>query len=463
MKVKRQKVCIQGLGFVGAAMAIAVASARDPAGTLLYDVVGVELDTPQGRDRCAAINAGQFPFATSDVRLVAYLEQAHLAGNLRASTEEIEYRDAVVTVVDVHLDVDLDSGAVDFTGFKSAINTLGRGLEPGAMVIIETTVPPGTTEKVAAPILAACLVERGLSGDAIHLAHSYERVMPGPDYFDSIVRMDRVYSATTPTAADRCRSFLASVIDTSAASLTQLASPAASETAKVMENTFRAVTIALMDEWGRFAEKLGINMFEVVDAIRRRPTHANIRQPGLGVGGYCLTKDPIFGPAASNLHGMIGIDFPMSRLAVQINREMPAHTVGLLEENLGSAMAGRRVLLCGIAYRSDVDDTRNAPSELLVRLLQKNGVEVQLHDPYVRYWPELRREVDDILPAPDDLDAVVLAVSHRHYRTDSFLAWLKGNRALVLDANNVMTSMQVSALQAANVPFLALGRGDIKL
>lgn len=118
--------------------------------------------------------------------------------------------------------------------------------------------------------------------------------MPGSHYLDSIVNYWRVYSGVTKESADRCMHFLQSVINTEEYPLTQLSSTTASETAKVLENSYRALNIAFMEEWGRFAEEIGINMFEIVEAIRKRPTHANIMKPGFGVGGYCLTKDPLF-------------------------------------------------------------------------------------------------------------------------------------------------------------------------
>lgn len=456
----RRFVCIQGLGFVGAAMAVATATARRD-GRPIYDVVGVELDSPSGRDRAAAIADGRFPFATTDQALVSALATAHRAGNLAATTDPAAFSTADIIVVDVHLDIDLGTARVDLGPFRRAIRTVADRVKPGALVIVETTVPPGTVAAVVEPEIAEALKRRELPKGSVLIAHSYERVMPGPGYLDSITGMDRVYSGITEAAADACEAFLRDIIDTSRAKLTRLKSPTASETAKILENTYRAVTIALMDEWGRFAESAGVDMFEIVDAIRMRPTHSNIRQPGLGVGGYCITKDPLFSVAsARQLLSIETTSFPLSRLALDINREMPVHAVDVLRAQWPNGLRGRTMLVCGVAYRSDVDDTRFAPSEAFVRAARRDGATVLLHDPLARSWPELGEPVPGALPDAA-LDAVVLAVAHSSYRDDGFLEWLMATNALIFDTNRVLPQAWIDGLLNAGRRVLCLGRGDI--
>jgi nucleotide sugar dehydrogenase len=346
-------------------------------------------------------------------------------------------------------------------GFAAAIRTLGERLPPGALVLVETTVPPGTCEKVVVPTLAETAVRRGLPADALLVAHSYERVMPGRDYLDSIVNYWRVYAGHTPEAAEACEAFLRRVINVRDYPLTRLSRTVASETAKVMENTYRAVNIAFIDEWRRYAEAVGIDLFEVVGAIAKRPTHANIRWPGFGVGGYCLTKDPTFAPAAvPQLFGLAPIAFPFSALAVKVNHDMPLGAVDRLEAMLGGTLAGRRILLMGISYRQDVDDTRYSPAETFVRAVEARGGCVVCHDPYVRFWEELSREVSAALPPPGDVDALVLAVPHRQFRDLDIGAWAGEARPFVLDANNVLSADRRRALREAGLRVESLGRAD---
>jgi len=458
---ERPVVCVQGLGFVGSAMAIAVAAARGADGMPAFNVIGVELPTPEGRAKIAAINAGRLPVATTDEALSSALLDAHDRGNLIATLDEDVYSLASVAVVDVPLDVsqDDDGPTVALDGFRSAIATLGRMLRPGALVIVETTVPPGTSEKVVVPELAAALAERGLPPDSLLVAHSYERVMPGDLYLDSIVNFWRSYAGFTEEAADACEVFLTQVVNVEDYPLTRLSSTTACETAKVLENSYRATTIALMEEWGRFAEATGVDLFEVISSIRRRPTHSNMRQPGFGVGGYCLTKDPLLGAVSARaLFGLDAMDFPFSTLAVETNREMPLVTLRMLESMLGG-IEGKAVLLLGVSYRQDVADTRYSPAEVFVRAARDRGASVTCHDPLVRHWSELDVAVETVLPSPDSFDAIVFAVPHRAYTTLELGSWLNGSRPVVLDANGVLSKEQQQFLRELGCRVRSIGRG----
>lgn len=458
----RPLVCIQGLGFVGAAMAVAVANAQSSDGLPCYDVVGVDLANGEGLRRIQAINNGHFPFETVDQKLTDAIRSAHANGNLRASSDEEIYCNANVVVVDIPLDISqTESGPqVDFSGFRKAMQSLGSKLPKEALVVVETTVPPGTCEKVVAPILEACLLKRGMSKHDILIAHSYERIMPGAEYYDSLVNFWRVYSGTTPQAATACEQFLSTVLNTEDYPLKQLESTTASETGKVLENSYRAVNIAFMEEWGRFAENAGIDLFEVIDAIRVRPTHSNMRQPGFGVGGYCLTKDPLFTPYASrHLFNLDNLDFPFSQLAVSINNSMPLNALDSIRRMLGGTLDGKKILLLGVSYRSDVGDTRKSPSELFVRKARQEGAVVACHDPLVAHWQELDLQLEEALPSPASYDAIVFAVAHREYMQLDLSGWLNSARPSILDANCVLTKKQRDTLKDMNIPHSYIGRG----
>jgi nucleotide sugar dehydrogenase len=441
-------------------MAAAVASARagrSPA----FDVVGVDVPTPAGELKVAALNAGNLPLPSTDSKLIAAVRRASRVGNLVATTDERAFALASVAIVNVPLDVVVEDGrpSARFEPFRDAIRTLGRYLPPGALVIIETTVPPGTCEKVVAPELAAAARARGLPDDALLLAHSPERVMPGDRYFDSIVTFWRIYAGHSPEAADACERFLSMVVDVRRYPLTRLPSTTASETAKVLENSYRAATIAFMEEWGRFAEAAGIDLFEVIDAIRKRPTHSNMRQPGFGVGGYCLTKDPLFGEiGARDLFGFEELRFPFSTQAVEMNREMPLVSLGYLETLL-SGLRGKTILLMGVSYRSAVGDTRDSPSAIFVQAARERGANVICHDPLVAFWDELETPVLTAVPPASGIDAVVFAVSHSVYGELDLTNWFNGHRPVVLDANDVLSSEQRALLRRMGCTVAAIGRG----
>lgn len=456
-------VCVQGLGFVGSAMAVAVADARDGAGAPRFNVAGIDLATPDGLAKVEAMNDGRPSVAASDETLKAALAAASARGNLVATTDERAYALASVTLVDLPLDVIDTNGRpeVRIDGFLAAVRTLGRSMPPGSLVIVETTVPPGTTEKIVAPALARELAARGLPPDAVGLAYSYERVMPGATYLDSIVRSPRSYAGLTPAAAAACETFLSSVIDVHAHPLARLPSTTACETAKVLENSYRATLIAFMEEWGRFAEALGVDLLEVIATIRTRPTHSNMRRPGFGVGGYCLTKDPLLAQvSARELHGRSDLEFPFSTLAVAVNRAMPMSTLRRLETLLPHGLDGATVALMGVSYREDVADTRKSPSETFVREARRRGATVYLHDPLVRYWSELQTIVPGDLPSLAGVDAVVFAVPHDQYRRLNIEGWLGTARPVVLDASDVLSAAQRATFARLGCTLACVGRGE---
>jgi UDP-N-acetyl-D-glucosamine dehydrogenase len=459
---RRPVVCIQGLGFVGTAMALATASAREADGTPCFDVVGVELDDPAGCERAQALSGGRLPIASADRRMEAALAEATRTGNLLATTDHDVYAAADVAIVDIPLDLDMaeDPPTVDFTNLRSAVRQLASRMPAGSLIVVETTVPPGTCEKVVAPEIADALAQRSLPADSIHLAHAYERVMPGADYLDSIVNFWRVFAGLTPAAADACERFLTKVVNVEDYPLTRLASTTASEIGKVLENSYRATTIAMMEEWGRFAENVGVDLFEVISAIRMRPTHANMRQPGFGVGGYCLTKDPLFAEyAARELFGRPDLAFPFSRRAVEVNQVMPLVTLDKVEELLGG-LAGKRLLLLGISYREGVGDTRHSPSGVFLAHACARGAEVVAHDPMITRWAE-QGVVPPDMPLASGFDAVVFAVPHAEYRDLDVETWLAGARPLVVDANNVLSAEHLRTLAELSCQVWSIGRGPV--
>ena len=330
----------------------------------------------------------------------------------------------------------------------------------GSLILVETTVPPGTCENILMPILDEELKNRSLEGDEVHFAHSFERVMPGGNYLNSIIKFWRAYAGATLEAANLCEEFLSNIIDVQRFPLTRMSSITASETAKVLENTYRAANIAFIDEWTKFAEAVGIDLFEVIDAIRMRPTHSNIRSPGLGVGGYCLTKDPAFAiVAARQIFRTRGLEFPFSELTLKVNRAMPVHTLDRLKKLLENQLSDKHILLLGASYRQDIGDTRYSPAELLARSLIEADAKVTVFDPYLTEWPELDMELSGELPSPESFDAVVLAVPHKQFRNLDLVDWLASSRPIVLDAMDVVSKTQRERCRQLGVRIESIGRG----
>jgi nucleotide sugar dehydrogenase len=454
---------VQGLGFVGAANAVAIASAKNETGQRLYRVVGVDRDTTLGRCRVAALNEGRFPFATSDPALTEAASAANAAGNLIATTDAAAFSEADIVVVDVGLDIagKGERPRFDMVPFRAAISAIGKQMRADALILLESTVPPGTCERIVAPLLREHLAARGLPCDGISLAYSYERVMPGDRYLASITHMWRVYAGVTPQAAAAAESFLATIVSPEYP-LRRLENVRSAELAKIIENSFRAVNIAFVDEWERFGRRIGVDLFEVLEAIRVRPTHQNIRYPGVGVGGYCLSKDPLFGVAAArDIFGFDDLEFPLSVRSVSINDSMPSVSANILEEMAGGSLAKRKILVLGASYRPDVGDTRNSPSLQLVAALLHRGAIVAVVDPLADELPDSLVPLHRTMPPANDWDVIVLAVAHRQFVDLDIGRWAGHSRPLVFDANGVLTKRALEVLKQSGFPVAAIGRGSI--
>lgn len=453
-------VCVQGLGFVGSAMSVAVASAKDSNMNLLYDVIGVDLPNKQGNRRVQSFNSGIFPFDSDDTALTSSFTNAIDKGNLKATTNEDIFSEADIIIVDINLDISYkdQEPQLELDSLKRAIATIGSKIKPGALLLIETTVPPGTCENVIVPIISSELSNRGIDKATVNIAHSYERVMPGNNYLNSIIEYPRVFSGHTKLASEKCREFLESVINTKKYPLTELQSMTASETAKVLENTYRAANIAFIDEWTKYAEAVGIDLVEIIEAIRVRESHSNIMMPGLGVGGYCLTKDPTFTPAAAKQIFDLDLNFPFSKLAVDINNRMPKNTFQRLKHNLKQEnLEGKSVLIFGVTYREDVADTRYSASEILAKYILEDGGEVFFHDPYISFWDEMQMSVMSEYPSLNDYDAVILAVSHSEYTNIDLEYWNQAR--LLVDSNLVLKPEQIEKLSSMKNKLISIGRG----
>ena len=285
--------------------------------------------------------------------------------------------------------------------------------------------------------------------------------MPGKNYFNSIVNFWRVYSGIDKISADKCEQFLKTIISTDEYPLTRLEKTTATEISKVLENSYRAVTIAFMEEWGRFAEEVGVDLFEVINAIRMRPTHSNMRQPGFGVGGYCLTKDPYFAMlAAKDLFNLSDRDFPFCTMAVKANNAMPLVSLDKIDRLLGNDLSNKKLLILGVSYRQDVGDTRYSPTEIFVREALRRGANVTCQDPLVDHWSEMNINVQHDIPAFTGYDAIIFTVQHGQYADIDFQSKAISEGTLIFDANNVLNKKQLDDIKfKSGIRLASIGRG----
>jgi UDP-N-acetyl-D-glucosamine dehydrogenase len=463
----RPLVCVQGLGFVGLAMATVIANACDRQGVPLYQVVGVDL--PNNRERFELINQGILPFKSEDLSFEPKLKQAVLINkNLRATCDEAVYEQAQVVVVDIPLDieklspVDYSHYALNAAGFKSAMRTLGQKISCDCLVIIETTVPPGFCSKVVKPILEQEFKARQIAS-CPQIAHSYERVMPGRDYLKSISNYFRTFAGNDAVSAKKAREFLSSIIKVEEFPLREETGTEASELAKILENSYRAVNIALIYEWTLLAEKMGINLFSVIEGIKVRSTHNNIMKPGFGVGGYCLTKDSLLALWSADNFYASAYGLPFSKQALEINDKMPLHALDLIAE--ATSLDNKKLAILGISYREDVGDTRFSPAEIFYREAEKRGAKCFVNDPYLDNWKEVPEAqfiaFDEGL---SQMDILVFATRHNLYLEagKEYLVQISKSQAFLVDTFDILDDDKIKFLLAHDREVIGVGKGHIK-
>ena len=464
--VGKKVIVVQGLGFVGAVMSLVCANAVKEE----YAVIGVDLANKDSYWKIKSINDGEFPVNADDPKIDKFFDRSKNKGNLLATYDSSVYKYADYVIVDINLDIQKQSNEnkilrqfdVDLSGFKSAIKSIGANCREDVLILVETTVPPGTCEKIVKPIIEGELIRRGLTLDKYRLGHSYERVMPGPNYIDSIREFPRVYSGSNDISADAIEYFLKTIIDTSVCDLTRLKHTNASEMAKVLENSYRAMNIAFTVEWSRFAEEAGVDLYAMVNAIRARKTHANLMYPGVGVGGYCLTKDPLLASWARKSFFGSASDLDMSVNSVSVNDQMPVFAFNRLIEVFGD-LKSKKVVFLGVSYRGDVGDTRFTPVETLVNMVRDAGAVIKLHDPFISYWQEqqcnIESDLDVVINSGPDL--VIVSTGHSAYGKEATLQKLMAiANTKIYDTIGLFSKEQLLTLQSRH-QVSVLGRGDI--
>ena len=436
-----KNIIVVGLGFVGSATGIAIASCKKK-----YQVFGLDLNSEEGKRRIDSLNNSLFPFKTNDQKLKKNLKKVIKEKNFLCTYNKDVLFKADVVLLNINFDI--INNKFDLSPFKSAIRDISSRIKEKTLVIINSTVPPGCCENIVYPIIKKQFVKRRLKINRILLAHSYERVMPGKNYYDSIVNYWRVYSGINQSSKIKCKNFLQSFINTRKFPLTILENTRSSETSKVLENTYRAVNIALIEEWTKFTKLVDINFNEILTAIRLRPSHQNIMSPGIGVGGYCLTKDPKFADLSVKqiFKKKKKIDFKFSNLAISVNKKMPEHSIKIIQKALPGNIKKKKFLIFGVAYKNDVGDTRNSPIMNIYNFLRQKKAIVEYYDPFVPYWEEVKKKSIEDIQQIDKFDYFVLSVNHSVFKNIDFLN-LVSKRKTFFDFANILSKKKIFNLR----------------
>ena len=415
-----------GLGYVGLPAACVLADVG-------FSVTGVDIDA----GRVATINAGRSPIEGEEPGLAELLGRVIASGRLRATTSHADMSSADVILICVDTPVEADHRP-RFKALAAACTQLGPALKDGALVIVESTIAPGTMEGVVKPALESASGHR--DGVDFHIGHCPERVMPGK-LLRNMRTMSRVCGGSSPEVSDAMIALYSTFVDADL----DAADCLTAELVKTAENAYRDVGIAFANQLALICEAAGGDVWKVRELVNKSPGR-DVLYPGGGVGGHCIPKDswllatPLGDGAETSLLGV-------SR---RINDGMPMHVASLVADLVPHGN-GSRIAVLGYAYLENSDDTRNSPSARLVAILGADGYHVAVHDPFVK---EYAADLNDVLR---DADCAVLMVSHSAYRSlDLSNIAAQMRHARLVDARGFFSSDE---LRAAGFVFRKLGVG----
>ena len=416
VSTKEAKVAVIGLGYVGLPLAVAFAKRGFP-------VVGIDVDSR----KVDSLHRGKSYI--DDVPS----EELKALPNFRATTDfgVLEDADAAIICVPTPLNKTRDP---DIRFVMSAGQEVAKRVHPGMLVVLESTTYPGTTEEMLLPMVSH---DGELKvGEDFFLAFSPERIDPGNPVYH-VENTPKVVGGVTPACLEVASTLYSEVVE----HVVPVSSPAAAEMTKLLENTFRAVNIALVNEVALMCDKLGLNVWEVIDAAATKPYGFMKFTPGPGIGGHCIPLDPHY--LAWKLK-TLNYNARFIQLASEINADMPRYVVGKVTDALNDErkpVNGSRILVLGVAYKKDIGDVRESPALDIIRLLQEKGADVVYNDPHV---PELRLDGEPIhsIELTEEAlrwsDCVVVVTDHSDYDW----GWILQHAGLVVDTRNATAGVE---------------------
>jgi UDP-N-acetyl-D-glucosamine dehydrogenase len=419
----RRKLVVVGLGYVGLPLVVEAVKAG-------LSVTGLD----RNPDVVDGLEAGRSHVDDIDAETIHWLLDAGFAATNDASV--IAEADTIVVCVPTPLSRD---GEPDLGAVKHAALTISKHLSTGTLVVLESTTYPGCTDEVFVPLLEA---GRLVAGVDFHAAFSPERVDPGnPTY--GVKNTPKVVGGYTPACADAAVAFYEQFIET----VVRANGTREAEMAKLLENTYRHINIALVNEMARFSHDLGIDMWNVIDCAATKPFGFQAFRPGPGVGGHCIPIDPNY--LSHSVKARLKYPFRFVELAEEINSSMPGYVARRIQDLLndaGKAVRGSNILLLGVTYKANIADQRESPAVPLAKRLGDMGAKISYHDPHVPAWgPEEGQRIErvaDLDAALASADLTVLLQTHQEYDPD----YLTKTARLLFDTRGVTHSDQVARL-----------------
>ncbi|HEM62065.1 MAG TPA: nucleotide sugar dehydrogenase [Chloroflexi bacterium] len=422
------RVCVMGLGYVGLPLAMGFAR-------LGYTVTGLDVDAA----RVASIMEGR-----SYIQDVSSSDLADVvgAGSLEATFDPEALREADIIFICVPTPF-TKTKTPDLSYVVTAAEEIARRLKPGQLIVLQSTTYPGTTEEDVLPILETSGL---VAGRDFHLAFSPERVNPGDRRYD-VTNTPKVVGGVSA----RCAHLAQLVLQELMPEVYVVSSPRAAEMTKLLENIFRSVNIALINELAKLSERMNIDIWEVIEAASTKPFGFMPFYPGPGVGGHCVPVDPYYLFWKSREYDF----YPrFIELAAELNQGMPYHVVSKISEALnsrGKTLQQARVLILGVSFKPDVDDARNAPAQRVIELLLSGGAEVSYNDPRIErftvgkdvFYPEEQTLTSTPLTEQfvQNQDCVAIVAGHRSYDYQ----WIVDRAPVIVDTMNATRGVKADA------------------
>ncbi|MBM3137115.1 MAG: nucleotide sugar dehydrogenase [Chloroflexi bacterium] len=412
---KEARVAVLGLGYVGLPLAVVFAESG-------FKVVGID----PIQEKVDQLNAGTSYILDIEDETIAKLVKS---GNLSATTDFSTLAD--IDAVSICVPTPLrKTGDPDLSFIVSVADSLQKYIHPGMLIVLESTTYPGTTRELILPKLCE---NSGLQvGEDFFLAFSPERVDPGREDWTTI-NTPKVIGGVTPKCLDVAQAWYCQALET----VVPVSSAEVAEMAKLLENTFRMINIGMVNELAIMCDRLGVDVWEVIEAAATKPFGFMKFLPGPGLGGHCIPIDPLY---LSWKLKTVNYSARFIELASEINTTMPRFTVSKVQDALNQhkkALNGARVLVLGVAYKADIDDLRESPALDIIHLLGEKGAQVSYHDPFIPviHHDDLEmKSILDLEKAIKEADCVLIVTNHSSYDYDKILQ----DAGLIVDARNAL-------------------------
>jgi UDP-N-acetyl-D-mannosaminuronic acid dehydrogenase len=448
-----RKIVVVGMGYVGISVAALFA---DVSG---LEVVGVQRRSKRSGWKIDWLNKGKNPIGGDEPGLSELIKRVVKKGTFRVVEGMEACEDAEAILIGVQTPTDNDR-VPRYESLKEVCENIGKHMRPGVLLVIESTVSPGTTDNFVKPLLERS--SKMKAGKDFFLAFCPERVMVGR-LIKNLTQLPKIIGGINEESTRRATELYSQIVKAKL----YLTDALTAEVAKVVENTYRDVNIAFSNEVALICESLGVNAYEVRELVNTLPNDPskpmsnpvrNMHYPGAGVGGHCLPKDPWLLVNAVDVYGRFKFQPKLIVTSREINDSMPVHVVELLEDALtehGKKLKGARVAILGVAFLENSDDTRNTPSAIMYQELKKQGAKPVLHDPFVRDFelPFTR----DLNKALTGADALILSTKHKQYlELDLTKTKKKLTTPILIDGRNAFT---MEAANKAGFTYRGVGKG----